>query len=216
MTKHQTFVIQALEARRSDDLFRARRRFQNHTPAQMAERYGGHGQTCAEVLRDYEEHEAAIDAAIEWVTQLGELRSPEALAQKLRDAISMAGYYGEPFGCALMAQAADEIDRQAGGPNALTERAECAKIAREFAWYEADGCSPEESNERIAALIERQPEGHSEAQYKIVIEERVDLLEKSVQQCMKEGWLPLGGASVCVTSDGRGGDSWLHQQAMTR
>ena len=167
MTKHQTFVIQALEARRSDDLFRARRRFQNHTPAQMAERYGGHGQTCAEVLRDYEEHEAAIDAAIEWVTQLGELRSPEALAQKLRDAISMAGYYGEPFGCALMAQAADEIERQAG-------------------------------------------------QYKIVIEERADLLEKAVQQCMNEGWLPLGGASVCVTSDGRGGDSWLHQQAMTR
>ena len=166
MTKHQTFVIQALEARRSDDLFRARRRFQNHTPAQMAGQYGESGRTCAEILKEYEEHEAAIDAAIAWVMQRDE-PAPQSLAQKLRDAASMAGYYGEPFGCALMAQAADEIERQAG-------------------------------------------------QYKIVIEERSDLLEKAVQQCMNEGWLPLGGASVCVTSDGRGGDSWLHQQAMTR
>ena len=161
MTRHQTFVIQALE-----NLRRAKPVFQNHTPAQMAERYRWHGQTCAEALKGYEEHEAAIDAAIAWVMQRDE-PAPQSLAQKLRDAASMAGYYGEPFGCALMAQAADEIERQAG-------------------------------------------------QYKIVIEERSDLLEKAVQQCMNEGWLPLGGASVCVTSDGRGGDSWLHQQAMTR
>ena len=35
------------------------------------------------------------------------------------------------------------------------ERERCAGIARGFLWYEADSCSPEESNERIAALIEQ-------------------------------------------------------------
>ena len=51
--------------------------------------------------------------------------------------------------------------------------------------------------------------------YKLVIEERADLLEKSVQDLIDEGWAPLGGASVCVTNNGRGCDSYLHQQAMT-
>ena len=51
--------------------------------------------------------------------------------------------------------------------------------------------------------------------YKIVIETRADLLEKAVQEWIDKGWMPLGGASVCVTDNGRGGDSWLHQQAMT-
>ena len=52
-------------------------------------------------------------------------------------------------------------------------------------------------------------------QYKVVIEERADLLEKSVQDLIDKGWMPLGGASVCVTDNGRGGDSWMHQQALT-
>jgi hypothetical protein len=53
-------------------------------------------------------------------------------------------------------------------------------------------------------------------QYKIVIKIRADLLEKAVQELIDEGWIPFGGASVCVTNYGRGGDSWLHQQAMVK
>ena len=53
-------------------------------------------------------------------------------------------------------------------------------------------------------------------QYKVVFEDRADLLENAVQRWIDLGWLPIGGASVCVTDNGRGGDSWFHQQAMTR
>lgn len=38
---------------------------------------------------------------------------------------------------------------------AVAERGACANIARKFVWYEAEGCSPDESNERIAQLIEK-------------------------------------------------------------
>lgn len=51
--------------------------------------------------------------------------------------------------------------------------------------------------------------------YKIVSEHQAEALQREVQAWIDKGWQPIGGVAVCVTGDGRGGDYWLHQQAMT-
>jgi hypothetical protein len=60
-------VLAALERARGDDLARARIAFRNRTPAQMQEQYGLSGKTCAQIVAEYEEHEAEINEAIAWV-----------------------------------------------------------------------------------------------------------------------------------------------------
>ena len=50
--------------------------------------------------------------------------------------------------------------------------------------------------------------------YKIVTGIAANFLEDSVQELLDQGWIPHGGASVCVTDNGRGDDLWCHQQAM--
>ena len=52
-------------------------------------------------------------------------------------------------------------------------------------------------------------------EYKIVSENLAEHLVREVQAWIDKGWQPIGGVAVCVTGDGRGGDYWLHQQAMT-
>ena len=37
----------------------------------MQEQYGQSGQTCAQILADYEEHDAKVQAAIDWVKAQG-------------------------------------------------------------------------------------------------------------------------------------------------
>jgi hypothetical protein len=63
----KTTILRALEQSRGDDLARAKSAFRNKTPAQMAERWSGNGDTCAEVLAIYKKHEDAIDQAVAWI-----------------------------------------------------------------------------------------------------------------------------------------------------
>lgn len=46
---------------------------------------------------------------------------------------------------------------------ASSERKACAKVARDFVWYENSGCSPDEANEYIARIIEARPNVQIEA-----------------------------------------------------
>ena len=71
MNEHKQLVIKALYQMTGDNLERARSAFRNKTPEQMQEQYGLSGQTCAEILAEYEEYEAKVDAAIAWVEAQG-------------------------------------------------------------------------------------------------------------------------------------------------
>jgi hypothetical protein len=67
MNEHQKAAIEALENLKGNDLYRARSAFAGLSKKQLAEKYGESGQTRAEILREYEEREERIDAAIRWV-----------------------------------------------------------------------------------------------------------------------------------------------------
>lgn len=67
MNKHKQLAVKALSQMKGDNLARALSAFRNKTPEQMQEQYGLSGQTCAEILAEYEEYEAKVDAAILWV-----------------------------------------------------------------------------------------------------------------------------------------------------
>lgn len=67
MNEHKQLALAALGNMMGDDATRARRAFRNRTPEQMQEQYGQSGLTCAQILAEYEAHEAKIRAAIEWV-----------------------------------------------------------------------------------------------------------------------------------------------------
>ena len=69
--KHKELAIRALENMMGDDTARARAAFRNLTPEQMQEQYGQSGQTCAQILADYEAHDAKVLAAIDWVKEQG-------------------------------------------------------------------------------------------------------------------------------------------------
>jgi hypothetical protein len=71
MNEHQELAIRALGNMMGDNTARARAAFRNRTPAQMQEQYGQSGQTCAQILADYEEHDAKVQAAIDWVKAQG-------------------------------------------------------------------------------------------------------------------------------------------------
>jgi len=72
MNQHAQAAINALECARGDDLYRARAAFRNCTQAQMDMQWGQSGMTRSEILRQYEAHEAKINAAIEWVKRVGD------------------------------------------------------------------------------------------------------------------------------------------------
>ena len=68
MTTHKDLAINALRQMKGDDTARARAAFRGLTPEQMQQQHGQSGRTRAEILREYEEHDAKIDAAISWVS----------------------------------------------------------------------------------------------------------------------------------------------------
>ena len=73
MNEHQKYVIQVLETVKGDDLYRARMAFKNLTMDQMNQEYGQSGKTCAQIIAEYEEHDARVNALIDWVSrQTGE------------------------------------------------------------------------------------------------------------------------------------------------
>ncbi len=67
MNEYKQLAIRALSQMKGDNLARARSAFRNKTPEQMQEEYGLSGRKCVEILAEYEEHEAKVDAAIVWV-----------------------------------------------------------------------------------------------------------------------------------------------------
>lgn len=71
MNEHKELAMRALSAMRGDELPRARAAFRNFTPLQMQEPHGQSGETRAQILADYELHEARIQAAIDWVKAQG-------------------------------------------------------------------------------------------------------------------------------------------------
>lgn len=72
MNQHQELAIRALGNMMGDNTARARAAFINRTTEQMQEQYGQSGQTCAQMLADYEAHDAKVQAALDWVTaQMG-------------------------------------------------------------------------------------------------------------------------------------------------
>jgi hypothetical protein len=60
-------ALRALENLRGDDLYRARAAFRNCTPDEMQQQYGQSGKTRAQIIGEYEAHEAEVNAAIAWV-----------------------------------------------------------------------------------------------------------------------------------------------------
>lgn len=71
MNEHKKLAIKALEEMRGDDLIRARMQFRGETPQRMNEQYGFSGRTRAQILAEYEAHDAAVTAAIAWVKAQG-------------------------------------------------------------------------------------------------------------------------------------------------
>lgn len=69
MNDHTDLIVKALQQYRGDDLKRAQHAFRFFTQSQMKEEYGQSGQTPEEILKSYQEHVAAVDAAITWVQQ---------------------------------------------------------------------------------------------------------------------------------------------------
>ena len=63
--------MQALLNLRGDNTARARHAFSRFTPKEMQEQHGESGRTRAQVLAEYEAHDAKIDAAIAWVKSQG-------------------------------------------------------------------------------------------------------------------------------------------------
>lgn len=67
MNEHKELAITALEQMKGDDTLRARFAFCGLDEDGMKRAYGVDGITPAEILKNYEERDAKIDAAIEWV-----------------------------------------------------------------------------------------------------------------------------------------------------
>lgn len=67
MNDHKKLAIKALGYMMGDDLARARAAFRHYTPEQMQIQHGDSGKTRAEILAEYEAHEAKVKAAIDWV-----------------------------------------------------------------------------------------------------------------------------------------------------
>jgi len=66
-TDPKATIKRALESFRGDDLYRARMAFKTRTPEQMQQPYGQSGQTCAQILEGYQQHDAAVNAALVWL-----------------------------------------------------------------------------------------------------------------------------------------------------
>lgn len=68
---HKQYILDFLRNGQGDDLERAKMAFGRLTPEQMNEQYGQSEQTCAEILRGYEEQRHTHVSAIEWFKKVG-------------------------------------------------------------------------------------------------------------------------------------------------
>lgn len=64
---NKAMAIAALECFRGDNLQRAQSAFRGLSEQAMDEMYGQSGKTRWEILKGYQEHDAAVTAAIAWV-----------------------------------------------------------------------------------------------------------------------------------------------------
>ena len=67
MNKYKELAIRALGNMMGDNTARARANFRTCTKEQMESEYGRSGKTRAQLLSEYEEHDAIVQAAIDWV-----------------------------------------------------------------------------------------------------------------------------------------------------
>jgi Mg/Co/Ni transporter MgtE len=67
MNENKKTAIQALENMRGDNLARAQHAFKGKSKEEMLRQWGESKKTCAEILLEYEEFEAKVNTAIEWV-----------------------------------------------------------------------------------------------------------------------------------------------------
>ena len=68
--EHKQTALRALSRMRNSDALRARKAFHGMSAEQMGQEYGQSGQTRAEILAGYEEHEAEVQGAIDWLTRI--------------------------------------------------------------------------------------------------------------------------------------------------
>ena len=64
------FIKKVLKESKGDNLYRARARFRNLSAEELNKEHGESGQTCAEIITGYEEHEKKFDNAIEWLDKV--------------------------------------------------------------------------------------------------------------------------------------------------
>ena len=62
-------ILRALQAYRGDDLERAERAFAGLSDAQLDRPYGQSGKTCRQILEEYREHVARVQAAAQAVLE---------------------------------------------------------------------------------------------------------------------------------------------------
>jgi len=67
MNQHQILAVRALESARGDDSARARAAFRGYSTEQMKQQHGQSGKTRSEILQQYEDSDAEVNAAIAWV-----------------------------------------------------------------------------------------------------------------------------------------------------
>lgn len=66
---NKQLALQALRNMKGDDTIRARNAFRGMSTEQMREQHGFSGKTRAEILNEYIDYDAKVDAAIAWVNQ---------------------------------------------------------------------------------------------------------------------------------------------------
>lgn len=67
MKVHRELAIRALQQMKGDDLYRAEAAFRGLPPDEMKRQYGDSGKTRQQIIDEYRERNAKVDAAIEWV-----------------------------------------------------------------------------------------------------------------------------------------------------
>lgn len=71
MTRNtRAVVLRALQQYRGDDLERAEAAFRHYTAQQLASEYGQSGRTCQQILDEYRDHVARVEAAVNEVQGL--------------------------------------------------------------------------------------------------------------------------------------------------
>lgn len=65
--QHKNLARRALQNMLGDDAIRARNAFAGMSVEQMRQQHGLSGKTRAEILTDYEDHEAKVKAALAWL-----------------------------------------------------------------------------------------------------------------------------------------------------